>query len=409
MINSKKDSLKEKLKDENLTLSEREQYEKELSQWNTGGLLLNAIGAGLAAPTNSVGGILAATASPVVSYQIGQYFKGKEAEGSTAHLVAHAVLGAAVAAAGGNDALAGALAAGGSEAIAPVVSKWLYDKEPKDLTAEEKATVSAISGLAGAATGAVAGGSMADAAQGNQAAHTAVDNNRLILTGDEAAKERYINLLNKTQSKYKYKIDDKDRIIIEGYHYDDTQNPPVLVSDNFNGKVLNPTDVVNKTIIDAINKNEDIYLRLISDPDFISKNKIFVDEYNSGYVDVTEDLFKNSDLQALIQFTLHYIKERESTNNYEKVKSTVSANDTTFVSAHNEGINTEIQYLLEKDPKGFYGRGVEQKPEFAHWQGKDVIKFSYPYGDKTLNFYSNYEWDNKRKLNIPKRLIGITY
>ena len=166
---------------------------------------------------------------------------------------------------------------------------------------------------------------------------------------------------------------------------------------------------MNKTIIDAINKNEDIYLRLISDPDFISKNKIFVDEYNSGYVDVTEDLFKNSDLQALIQFTLHYIKERESTNNYEKVKSTVSANDTTFVSAHNEGINTEIQYLLEKDPKGFYGRGVEQKPEFAHWQGKDVIKFSYPYGDKTLNFYSNYEWDNKRKLNIPKRLIGITY
>ena len=177
MINSKKDSLKEKLKDENLTLSEREQYEKELSQWNTGGILLNAIGAGLAAPTNSVGGILAATASPVVSYQIGQYFKGKEAEGSTAHLVAHAVLGAAVAAAGGNDALAGALAAGGSEAIGPVVSKWLYDKEPKDLTAEEKATVSAISGLAGAATGAVAGGSMADAAQGNQAAHTAVDNN----------------------------------------------------------------------------------------------------------------------------------------------------------------------------------------------------------------------------------------
>ena len=57
----------------------------------------------MAAPTNSVGGILAATASPVVSYQIGQYFKGKEAEGSTAHLVAHAVLGAAVAAAGASS------------------------------------------------------------------------------------------------------------------------------------------------------------------------------------------------------------------------------------------------------------------------------------------------------------------
>ncbi|PIT38837.1 hypothetical protein [Snodgrassella alvi] len=72
MINSKKNSLKEKLKDENLTLSEREQYEKELSQWNTGGLLLNAIGAGLAAPTSSVGNILAATARSVVLYQIVQ-------------------------------------------------------------------------------------------------------------------------------------------------------------------------------------------------------------------------------------------------------------------------------------------------------------------------------------------------
>jgi hypothetical protein len=56
-------------------------------------------------------------------------------------------------------------------------SKCLYGKDAKDLTADEKATVSAIAGLAGAATGAVVGGSMADVAQGNQAGHTAVDNN----------------------------------------------------------------------------------------------------------------------------------------------------------------------------------------------------------------------------------------
>ncbi|MCO6514799.1 MAG: VENN motif pre-toxin domain-containing protein [Snodgrassella sp.] len=110
---------------------------------------------------------------------IGQYFKGKDAEGSTAHLVAHAVLGAAVAAAGGNDALAGGLAAAGAEATAPIVSKWLYGKDAKDLTADEKATVSAIAGLTGAATGVAVGGSMADVAQGNQAGHTAVDNNYL--------------------------------------------------------------------------------------------------------------------------------------------------------------------------------------------------------------------------------------
>ncbi|PIT12125.1 hypothetical protein BGI40_08150 [Snodgrassella communis] len=193
LINSKKDQLKEELKQENLSPEQRAQYEKELAQWNSGGLILNAIGAGLAAPTNSIGGILAATASPAISHQIGQYFKvlahknqitgGKDeltASQETAHILAHAILGAAVAAAGGNDALAGGLAAAGAEATAPIVSKWLYGKNPADLTADEKATVSAIAGLTGAATGVTVGGSMADVAQGDQAGHIAVDNNTVL-------------------------------------------------------------------------------------------------------------------------------------------------------------------------------------------------------------------------------------
>jgi hypothetical protein len=152
--------------------------------------LQNAIGSGLSAPTNSIDGILAATASPAISYQIGQYFKvlahknqitgGKDeltAGQETAHILAHAILGAAVAAAGGNDALAGGLAAAGAEATAPILSQWLYGKNPADLTADEKATISAIAGLTGAATGVTVGGSMADVAQGDQAGHIAVDNN----------------------------------------------------------------------------------------------------------------------------------------------------------------------------------------------------------------------------------------
>ncbi|MCO6516915.1 MAG: VENN motif pre-toxin domain-containing protein, partial [Snodgrassella sp.] len=67
--------------------------------------------------------------------------------------------------------------AAGAEATAPIVSKWLYGKNPADLTADEKATVSAIAGLTGAATGVAVGDSMADVAQGNQAGHVAVDNN----------------------------------------------------------------------------------------------------------------------------------------------------------------------------------------------------------------------------------------
>ena len=54
-------------------------------------------------------------------------------------MLAHAVLGAAVAAAGGNDALAGALSAGGAEAVAPKVSTFLYGTaDPEKLTAEQK-------------------------------------------------------------------------------------------------------------------------------------------------------------------------------------------------------------------------------------------------------------------------------
>ena len=377
-INSKKDKLKEELKQENLSPEQRAQYEKELAQWNTGGLILNAIGAGLSAPTNSIGGIVAATASPALSYQIGQYFKGKDAEGSTAHLVAHAVLGAAVAAAGGNNALAGGLAAAGAEATAPIVSKWLYGKDAKDLTADEKATVSAIAGLTGAATGVAVGGSMADVAQGNQAGHTAVDNNRLIVTGDKAAKKRYLDLLNKAQKQYKYRLDEKNRIIIDGYHYDDTQNPPVLLSDNSNGGALDPTDVANKTIIDAINKNEDIYLRLISDPEYIVKNNTTVDDFSTGDVNVTKYFYLNSDPEALYLIMLHLTKERFETENYEKVKSSIYQEDgitprevewnTIFLPAHDKARDIEYQYLKERYPdKTIYtDRSINPQLEWQH-------------------------------------------
>jgi hypothetical protein len=90
------------------------------------------------------------------------------------------VLGAAAAAAGGNSALAGAVAAGGTEASAAALSEWLYGKKPEDLTAEQKAAVSAIAGLAGNIAGGIAGKTPADVAEGGLAAHAAVDNNYIV-------------------------------------------------------------------------------------------------------------------------------------------------------------------------------------------------------------------------------------
>ena len=138
------------------------------------------VSAGLSAPTASGAGIAASTLSPAASYEIGQYFKGKDAEGSAAHILAHTILGAAVAATGGNNALTAGIAAGGAEAAAPLLSQYLYGKEAKDLTASEKSTISSIVGLAGSAVGTTTG-DVSNIVQGGQSAQNAVENNALVM------------------------------------------------------------------------------------------------------------------------------------------------------------------------------------------------------------------------------------
>ena len=137
---------------------------------------------GLSSPTSSGLGIAASSLSPVASYEIGQYFKEKGTEGSSAHILAHTVLGAAVAAAGGNDALTAGLVAGGAEAAAPALSSFLYNKKTSDLTADEKSTISAITGLVATGIGGIAsGGNIATAVQSRQGAQNAVENNDMFL------------------------------------------------------------------------------------------------------------------------------------------------------------------------------------------------------------------------------------
>ena len=132
----------------------------------------------LNAPTQSTTGIVAASASPALSYEIGQHFKEKMQKARARISLPMRYWAQRVAAAGDNNALAGALSAGGAEAAAPYISKWLYGKEKgSDLTAEEKETVTAITNLLGTATGAVIGDTTANAAQGSLNAQSAVENN----------------------------------------------------------------------------------------------------------------------------------------------------------------------------------------------------------------------------------------
>ena len=141
------------------------------------------IAGGLSGSTSTgAAGTMANAAAPALQYAVGQYFKDQKAEGSTAHIVAHTVLAAAVAAAGGNDALTAGISAGASEALAPVVAKWLYgegkdDFKPSEMTPDQKATVSNIVSLGAAGFTATAGGTGADVVQGSQLASSAVEDN----------------------------------------------------------------------------------------------------------------------------------------------------------------------------------------------------------------------------------------
>uniref|UniRef100_UPI001F14C0A9 VENN motif pre-toxin domain-containing protein n=1 Tax=Neisseria yangbaofengii TaxID=2709396 RepID=UPI001F14C0A9 len=163
------------------------EHHQKADNWQKGGVALAAVATGLSAPTDSALGIAAAAASPAAAYQIGQYFKELAQQNSdgkltgkqeTAHILAHAVLGAATAAAGDNNALAGAISAGSAEAAAPLIGNYLYgEKDGSKLTAEQKETVTAITNLLGTATGAAVGNSTANAAQGGLVAGSAVENN----------------------------------------------------------------------------------------------------------------------------------------------------------------------------------------------------------------------------------------
>ncbi|MCL1552150.1 VENN motif pre-toxin domain-containing protein [Xanthomonas nasturtii] len=94
----------------------------------------------------------------------------------TSHILAHSVLGAAIAYASGGNELIGAITAGGAEAAAPALAKFLYGRDSRDLSADEKSTISAVVGLGGAVLGSFAG-DLREAMAGSSIAKNAVDNN----------------------------------------------------------------------------------------------------------------------------------------------------------------------------------------------------------------------------------------
>ena len=123
--------------------------------------------------TGDVAGGLAGASAPWLAEQIKLHTGDNEA----ARLIAHSILGAVVAELQGNSGLAGGAGAVAGEVAADIIRKQLYGKEVKDLTEEEKETISALSQLATGLAIAAGGGNIGDASAAISSSKNAVENN----------------------------------------------------------------------------------------------------------------------------------------------------------------------------------------------------------------------------------------
>ncbi|WP_426336029.1 hemagglutinin repeat-containing protein [Pseudoduganella sp. R-31] len=189
----------ETLKKPNITAEQRAEAEKTIdaakqvqAEWGVGGDKSRALNVVTGILVGSVAGqsvtqIAANAAAPYLAAEIGEYFKKDGNENQTLQNLSHAVLGAALAYANGGNAAGGALAGGGGELAAQVLTKELYPQafdengvlQRDNLTPEQANNVLALSSAIGALLSGTNGGSMLDAAIGGQVASNAVENNAL--------------------------------------------------------------------------------------------------------------------------------------------------------------------------------------------------------------------------------------
>ena len=121
-------------------------------------------------------GALSGAAAPYVAQEIRDATEGDP----TANLMAHAVLGALVAKASGNSALAGAVGAVAAEEIARIIKEAVYGGVSNEqLTSEQKQTISSLATLAAGIGGASVGTGALDAVAAALSGKNAVENNQL--------------------------------------------------------------------------------------------------------------------------------------------------------------------------------------------------------------------------------------
>ncbi|WP_159876210.1 VENN motif pre-toxin domain-containing protein [Aquitalea denitrificans] len=154
-------------------------------QYGTGGDFQRAGQAISAAIQGLVGGDMKGAVTDAAAPYLAQVVKQMttDADGNTnlaANAMAHAALGALLAAAKGDNPTAGAIGGGIAPITADLVMKQLYPgKEVAELNEEQKQTVAALTTLTGTLAGGLSTGNSAGAVTGGQVANNEVWNNAL--------------------------------------------------------------------------------------------------------------------------------------------------------------------------------------------------------------------------------------
>ena len=155
------------------------EYRKVMAEYGTGSNLQRGIQAATAALQGLAGGNIAGGLAAAAAPQLAHMLKSTE-DKPEVNILAHAILGGAVAAMQGNSVAAGAAGAGVGELAAHGIMATLYPgKEASDLGEDDRQLISTLATISAGMAGGLAGNGTSSAATGALAGRNAAENNAL--------------------------------------------------------------------------------------------------------------------------------------------------------------------------------------------------------------------------------------
>ncbi|VGP79493.1 16S rRNA endonuclease CdiA [Klebsiella variicola] len=191
-------------------LKETQTYKDEQAKYGAGSDIQRGIQAATAALQGLAGGDIAGALAGASAPELANLIGHGSGLSDGAAVVAHAILGGAVAALQGNSAAAGAAGAAAGELAAKAIAGMLYPDvtDLSTLTEAQKQTVSTLATISAGMAGGLAGDSTSSAVAGAQGGKNAVENNSL-------SKKDKINIFD-INPMLKIGVEDADGELLKG-------------------------------------------------------------------------------------------------------------------------------------------------------------------------------------------------